>query len=278
MKGRPSLYQGKDNAAAADCSRRCQRSINNADAVSRFAYSGTTILSKDIRPVPLCLFKRKGPLSLSQNLILSPQISGWGGSVRSFSSVSQFSHRSKPREDWGKGCWPTLTHLQWTPNRLTTQRFQISQLATSNLKQPRPRRMWIGQKDSGLKAWGAVPLLRATDSSTHSHSSGWTLLQSLATKTFVEKSFQYCQLPKLGLHGKLWDWRNLLHFVSVHLKGTNNPHTSCLKHLKHVFDDNDPIQGGNSDGSCAAGFGTCCTFSAPCDSETTQNGTYFSRW
>jgi len=35
-------------------------------------------------------------------------------------------------------------------------------------------------------------------------------------------------------------------------------------------------RGGSSDGSCAAGFGTCCTFSAPCDSETTQNGTYFS--
>jgi len=34
-------------------------------------------------------------------------------------------------------------------------------------------------------------------------------------------------------------------------------------------------KGGTVDGTCASGFGTCCTFSAVCDSETSQNGTFF---
>ena len=193
----------------------------------------------------------------------------WGHSHQSLTSLTNGSEE-KIEE---KAAYQPLLNSSEHPIARPLKGFKLVNSQTSNLKQP--RRMWIGQRDSGLKGWGAVELLRATDSLTRSHSSGWTLLQSLAPKTFVEKSFQYCQLPKLGLHGKLWDWRNLLHFVSVQLEGTNNPHYSCLKHL---FDNNDPIQGGNSDGSCAAGFGTCCTFSAPCDSETTQNGTYFSRW
>ena len=35
-------------------------------------------------------------------------------------------------------------------------------------------------------------------------------------------------------------------------------------------------KGGNADGSCAGGFGVCCVFNTPCNSETSENGTYFS--
>ena len=35
-------------------------------------------------------------------------------------------------------------------------------------------------------------------------------------------------------------------------------------------------RGGSSSGSCAGGFGVCCTFSTPCNSETAENGTYFT--
>ena len=68
MKGRPSLlYQGKDNAAAADVEegvRAAQIMLFHASPIP-----STTILSKDFRPVPLCLLKRKGPFPLSQILI-----------------------------------------------------------------------------------------------------------------------------------------------------------------------------------------------------------------
>ena len=133
--------------------------------------------------------------------------------------------------------------------------------------------MWTDQRDFGLRAaWvGPVQLLRATDSSTPSHCSG--KIVSHCSNFFLEKPFQHCQLPKLCMHGNFRDRRNLLHSVSVQLKGTTTSHNSCLKNLFN----NVQTQGGSSDGSCAAGFGTCCTFSAPCDSETTQNGTYFSR-
>ncbi|XP_023335615.1 uncharacterized protein LOC111706897 [Eurytemora carolleeae] len=33
---------------------------------------------------------------------------------------------------------------------------------------------------------------------------------------------------------------------------------------------------GQSKGSCAGGFGVCCLFNTPCNSETSENGTYFS--
>ncbi len=33
---------------------------------------------------------------------------------------------------------------------------------------------------------------------------------------------------------------------------------------------------GRAAGSCAAGFGVCCVFDTPCNSETAENGTYFS--
>ena len=35
-------------------------------------------------------------------------------------------------------------------------------------------------------------------------------------------------------------------------------------------------KGGEADGGCASGFGTCCSFSTTCDTTTGQNGTYFS--
>ena len=35
-------------------------------------------------------------------------------------------------------------------------------------------------------------------------------------------------------------------------------------------------RGGTADGSCASGFGVCCTFSNECNTETSQNGTYFN--
>ena len=35
-------------------------------------------------------------------------------------------------------------------------------------------------------------------------------------------------------------------------------------------------RGGTADGSCASGFGTCCTFANDCNTETSQNGTYFN--
>ena len=89
---------------------------------------------------------------------------------------------------------------------------------------------------------------------------------------FLEENLsQHCQLPKLWMHGELWGWGNLLHIFSVQLEGKQQ--MIALKDL-----DNVETQGGASDGTCAAGFGTCCTFLAPCDSETTENGTYFSRW
>ena len=47
---------------------------------------------------------------------------------------------------------------------------------------------------------------------------------------------------------------------------------TCHLSFNHIDQD------GTADGTCAAGFGTCCTFTAPCDSETSQNGTYFSRF
>ena len=34
-------------------------------------------------------------------------------------------------------------------------------------------------------------------------------------------------------------------------------------------------RGGTSDGGCASGFGVCCSFVNECDSNTSQNGTYF---
>ena len=34
--------------------------------------------------------------------------------------------------------------------------------------------------------------------------------------------------------------------------------------------------GGEADGGCASGFGTCCSFSNTCDTTTQQNGTYFT--
>merc|ERR1711884_122546 len=34
-------------------------------------------------------------------------------------------------------------------------------------------------------------------------------------------------------------------------------------------------RGGTQDGSCASGFGTCCSFINECESTTSQNGTYF---
>ena len=33
---------------------------------------------------------------------------------------------------------------------------------------------------------------------------------------------------------------------------------------------------GTSSGTCASGFGVCCTFANDCNTETSQNGTYFS--
>ena len=36
-------------------------------------------------------------------------------------------------------------------------------------------------------------------------------------------------------------------------------------------------KGGISKGSCAAGFGVCCTFVKYCDSETRENGTIFEK-
>ena len=35
-------------------------------------------------------------------------------------------------------------------------------------------------------------------------------------------------------------------------------------------------RGGTADGSCASGFGVCCIFSNDCNTETSQNGTYFT--
>ena len=35
-------------------------------------------------------------------------------------------------------------------------------------------------------------------------------------------------------------------------------------------------RGGTADGSCASGFGVCCTFANDCNTETSQNGTYFN--
>ena len=35
-------------------------------------------------------------------------------------------------------------------------------------------------------------------------------------------------------------------------------------------------RGGEAAGSCAGGFGTCCTFASECNTETSQNGTVFS--
>ena len=34
-------------------------------------------------------------------------------------------------------------------------------------------------------------------------------------------------------------------------------------------------RGGTRDGTCASGFGTCCSFVNECESTTSQNGTYF---
>ena len=94
---------------------------------------------------------------------------------------------------------------------------------------------------------------------------------NLFCQIFLEENLsQHCQLPKLCLHGELWGRGNLLHIFSVQLEGKQQ--MIALKELENV-----ETQGGASDGTCAAGFGTCCTFLAPCDSETTQNGTYFSR-
>ena len=46
-------------------------------------------------------------------------------------------------------------------------------------------------------------LLRATDSSTHSHFSGSTLLL-ISFYLLEENLSQHCQLPKLWMHGELW--------------------------------------------------------------------------
>ena len=35
-------------------------------------------------------------------------------------------------------------------------------------------------------------------------------------------------------------------------------------------------RGGEAAGSCAGGFGTCCTFASECNTETSQNGTVFA--
>ena len=91
--------------------------------------------------------------------------------------------------------------------------------------------MWTDQRDFGLRAaWvGPVQLLRATDSSTPSHCSG--KIVSHCSNFFLEKPFQHCQLPKLCMHGNFRDRGNLLHSVSVQLKGTTTSHNSCLKNL-----------------------------------------------
>ena len=36
------------------------------------------------------------------------------------------------------------------------------------------------------------------------------------------------------------------------------------------------IAGGTSSGSCASGFGTCCTFTAGCGDTINTNNTYFT--
>ena len=71
MKGRPSLYQGKDNAAAADVEEGVRAAQIMLPLFHASPIPSTTILSKDFRPVPLCRLKRKGPFSLSQILTLS---------------------------------------------------------------------------------------------------------------------------------------------------------------------------------------------------------------
>ena len=35
---------------------------------------------------------------------------------------------------------------------------------------------------------------------------------------------------------------------------------------------------GTASGSCASGFGVCCTFTGGCGASTDQNNTYFSRY
>ena len=58
------------------------------------------------------------------------------------------------------------------------------------------------------------------------------------------------------------------------------PNTECTNSLGVVgtcyTNSQCTMRGGTGSGSCAGGFGVCCTFSNDCNTETSQNGTYFS--
>ena len=58
------------------------------------------------------------------------------------------------------------------------------------------------------------------------------------------------------------------------------PNTECTTTLGAVgtcyTNSQCKMRGGTGSGSCAGGFGVCCTFSSDCNTETSQNGTYFN--
>ena len=118
----------------------------------------------------------------------------WEGQAWSPSNSWSLSHcfqlmSSTEEEEWRNDSCPVLT-ISKTPNHhWTTHRSQTTQKYSDPKTSHQTRPYQRDQRDFGLKAQMVVKLLRATDSSTHSHFSGSTLLLISFATFFWKKNF-----------------------------------------------------------------------------------------
>ena len=230
---------------------------------------------------------------------------GWKGQDWSPSNSWSLSHcfllmSSTEEEEWRNDSFQILTISKTLNQHWTTHRSQTTQKYSALKTSHQTRLCQRDQRDFGLKAQMVVKLLRATDSSTRFHCSGDFCLCFLIFCVFLKENLfsivNFPNSPCVGTSGvegtcytasqctsRVWPSLAFHHQqpwpLSVSIwKATFCPLKICTNSYFFIRSKSILIQGGSSDGSCAAGFGTCCTFTAPCDSEITQNGTYFSRY
>jgi len=70
--------------------------------------------------------------------------------------------------------------------------------------------------------------------------------------------------------GKFFSLFKVVKFANDDCKTTTNENGTCFPANECAF------RGGVASGSCASGFGVCCTFAYSCGQETYQNNSYFS--
>ncbi|XP_059097890.1 uncharacterized protein LOC131892135 [Tigriopus californicus] len=92
------------------------------------------------------------------------------------------------------------------------------------------------------------------------------LLQTLsATDTDTNRTFDFGTQRE----GKILNLFSVVRFPNTFCLGTNNRNGTCYT------TDECAQRGGTSAGSCALGYGVCCTFVLGCGSTSSQNCTYF---